>query len=26
VQFQGVDPQAGPLVKYTIVEPHGTAH
>jgi hypothetical protein len=26
VHFQGVDPQAGPLVKYTIVEPHGTAH
>lgn len=26
VQFQGVDPQAGPLVKFTIVEPHGTAH
>jgi hypothetical protein len=26
VQFRGVDPQAGPLVKYTIVEPHGTAH
>jgi hypothetical protein len=26
VHFRGVDPQAGPLVKYTIVEPHGTAH
>ena len=26
VQFRGVDPQAGPLVKYTVVEPHGTAH
>jgi hypothetical protein len=26
VHFNGVDPQAGPLVKYTIVEPHGTAH
>ena len=26
VHFSGVDPQAGPLLKYTIVEPHGTAH
>lgn len=26
VHFSGVDPQAGPLIKYTIVEPHGTAH
>jgi len=26
VHFRGVDPQAGPLAKYTIVEPHGTAH
>jgi len=26
VHFSGVDPQVGPLVKYTIVEPHGTAH
>jgi hypothetical protein len=26
VHFSGVDPQAGPLVKYTIVESHGTAH
>ena len=26
VHFHGVDPAAGPLVKYTIVEPHGTAH
>ena len=26
VHFSGVDPQAGPLGKYTIGEPHGTAH
>lgn len=26
IHFQGVDPQAGPLVKFTIVEPHGIAH
>lgn len=26
VHFSGVDPQAGPLIKYTLVEPDGTAH
>jgi hypothetical protein len=26
VHFHGVDPLAGPLVKYTVVEPHETAH
>ena len=26
VHFHGVDPVAGPLVKYTMVEPHELAH
>jgi hypothetical protein len=26
VHFHGVDPAAGPLVKYTVVEPHEAAH
>jgi len=26
VHFHGVDPAAGPILKYTIVEPHETAH